>query len=264
MGSATATKRGSKLTPELQQQLTAYFPLVKKMAFDARFKYRKAMPDFTLDDWTSHLTEAACRIAPCWDPGKGVFGTLLKVGLSNIIKNVIRDYMKPDRNRIRGRQQNENELDEQAGLGDVLEEIVSRADFDEAHDLLDEIRSDLRKATKFTNRLALVRDFLRGCNAEWIHRRPSVEIASLLGVTPAIVMRARGLTVKDSEPSPETAPSAPKAANLPQVEDQVAIKEMPASVPPAIMPVPASVPTKHRQRFGLRVRSRRWLVASFC
>ena len=264
MATATATKskRGTKLTPELQEQLTAYFPLVKRMAFDARFKYKKAMPDFTLDDWTSHLTEAACRIAPCWNPEKGLFGTLLKVGLSNIIKNAIRDYLKPERNRIRGRQQNENELDEQAApAGDVLEGIINRADFDEAHGLLNELRADIKRATRHADRLNLVKDFIRGCDPDWLPMRRSEEIASLLGVTVAIVQRARGFGYYTS---PETAPESLMTADRPQVEDQVAIKEMPAFAPPANVPVTTSPPKLNRQRFGLRVRSRRWLVASFC
>ena len=259
MTTATKSKRGTKLTPELQQQLTAYYPLIIKTAQQARQKYRRIIPEINTEDWLGVLTEAACRVAPCWDPSKGVFGTLLKVSLGNIIKNVLRDHTKPERSRVRGRQAYHDEMEETAGPdADVLDSIIARADFDEAGDLLDEIRSDLKQATRHADRLALVRDFLRSCNAEWVHRRPSVEIASLIGVTPAIVMRARGLTVNDPGASPETAPAAPAINDLPQVEDQVKMEPVTA---PAPAPVEASKPRQHRHRFGLRTRPRRWLVA---
>jgi hypothetical protein len=143
---------------------------------------------------------------------------------------------------------------------DILEEIVARGDFDDAESLLDEIRADLRRATRFGDRLALVRDFLKSCDADWLQRRPSVEIAALLGVTPQIVQRARGHGY-DSRPSPETAPESLITADLPQVEAQVKIEPVEALAAPAAAPVATSLPKQYRQRFGVRGRRTRWLVA---
>jgi hypothetical protein len=259
---ATKSKRGSRLTPELQDQITAYYPFIKKTASQARLKYRRSIPEITVEDWLGILTEGSCRIAPCWDPEKGCFGTLLKIGLGNIIKNVLRDYTKPERSKIRGRQSYQEAMDEAPAPGvDILEELVARTDFDEAASLLDEIRADLKRATRFADRLALVRDFLKSCDPDWLQRRPSAEIAALLGVTPAIVMRARGHGYY-SPASPETAPESLITADLPQVEAQVKIEPVEALAVPSAAPVVASTPKRYRQRFGLRQPPRRWLVAS--
>lgn len=258
---ATKSKRGTKLTPELQEQLTAYFPYVKRIAFEARSKYKKSMPEISLDDWVSHLTEWAVWIAPCWQPEKGAFGTLLKIGLGNIVLNLVRDYSRGTSSKTRGKQCWAPMLDEVSTFdGDVADQIISDEETSEARGLLSEIRSDVKKATKRPERLALVRDFLKACDPGWLHKRPSKEIANLLGVTVGLIQRARGFGCDDSEPSPETAPAGPITADLPQVE----VKEMPAFVPPANVPVTTSPPKLNRQRFGLRLRSRRWLVASFC
>jgi len=172
--------------------------------------------------------------------------------------------MKPERHRIRGRQGFEDELDEQAGPdADVLEGIINRADFDEAHGLLNELRADIKRATRHRDRLNLVKDFVTSCDPGWLRGRRSEEIAALLGATVGLVQRARGFGCDDdSESCPETAPESPIADDLSQVEDQVKIEPAAAPVAPAPAPLTASVPAQHRQRFGLRLRSRRWLAAS--
>jgi hypothetical protein len=261
MGSATVSKRGTKLTPELQEQLTAYFPLIKKMAFEARSKYRKIMPDFSIDDWTSHLTEAACRIAPCWNPDKGVFGTLIKVGLSNIIKNTIRDYVKPERARIRSRQEKEDELSRLPGkFQDIPGYLDSSDQINQARSLLSEIRDDIKKATRRSDRLAVVEDFFESCDPGWLRGRPSKAIAVLLECSVAVIRKARGQHgINEEEETPRVSLAGADPVETSPAPSMVTktIPEAPQTISPTPLP---PVPT--RCRYGLQVRRSVWLKAS--
>lgn len=212
MATKTKSRRGETLTPELQEQLTNYFPLVLKMAFNARAKYRKNLPDVTLDDWRSDLTMAAVRIAPCWEPSKGCFGTLIKIGLGNIIKNKVRDYIRRCEMMPMCGQ----------GSGDILhitpgefEDIPQQLDALEtrgqARQLLDEIRDDITNAANHGERLNLVKDFLGSVQPDWLHNRKSREVGELLGCTEILVQKARGV---GPVPAPESPPEAPPAADL--------------------------------------------------
>jgi len=151
--------------------------------------------------------------------------------------------------------------------GDVADQIISDEETSEARGLLSEIRSDVKKATKRPERLALVRDFLKACDSGWLHKRPSKEIANLLGVTVGLIQRARGFGCDDdSEPSPETVPAAPATVNPPPVGAQAEAEPVAVLLAPVAAPAPApvvapSMPRPQRQRFGLRTQRRRWLTA---
>ena len=278
MASRTKSKRGETLTPELQEQLTNYYPLIRKMAFNARAKYRKNLPDVTLDDWRSELTLAAVRMAPCWEPSKGCFGTLIKIGLGNIIKNKVRDYIRRYEMMPRCGQDSGDILHITPGrFEDIPQQLDALETRGEARELLDEVRSDIADATSHGERLDLVRDFLGSVQPGWLHNRKSKDIGALLGCTETLVQRARGIP---ATAAPEPLPEPPVIADLPAPEptpspapeppvrppNRRGKRWTPTHLPPELDPfvekasigaMPAFSP---RRKFGLNQVSRRWLV----
>jgi hypothetical protein len=277
MASRTKSRRGETLTPELQEQLTNYYPLIRKMAFNARAKYRKNLPDMTLDDWRSELTLAAVRMAPCWEPSKGCFGTLIKVGLGNIIKNKVRDYIRRNEMMPMCGQDSGDILHITPGeFADVPQQIDALETRDQARELLDEVRDDIADAASHGERLNLVKDFLGSVQPDWLHNRKSRDIGDLIGATETLVQRARGIP---TTAAPEPQPEAPPAVDLPVVEPEVSpAAEAPSSpsnrgkrwVVPSYLPTeedpftsPATIADRpamqNRRRFGLNQASSRWL-----
>ena len=219
MATKTKSRRGETLTPELQEQLTNYFPLVLKMAFNARAKYRKNLPDVTLDDWRSELTLAAVRMAPCWEPSKGCFGTLIKIGLGNIIKNKVRDYIRRYQMLPMCGQDSGDILHTTPGrFEDIPQQLDALETRDQARQLLNEIRDELANAANHGERLDLVKDFLESVQPDWLRNQKSKDIGALLGCTEVLVQRARGIPTTAAPKSP---PEASPAVDLPVVEPEV-------------------------------------------
>jgi len=85
--------RGSVLTAEEQSYLEAYIPLIKATARRAHLR------GIRIDDLEGELLAYAAHIMPQFDPTRAKLGSLLRVALSNKIKNMIRDSAKKIRYR---------------------------------------------------------------------------------------------------------------------------------------------------------------------
>jgi hypothetical protein len=85
--------RGSPMTAEEQEQLAAYLPLIRATARRAHLR------GIRIDDLEGELIAYACHIMPRFDPTRAKLGSLLRVALSNKIKNMIRDQGKKVRLR---------------------------------------------------------------------------------------------------------------------------------------------------------------------
>ena len=86
-------ERGSRLTREEQDQLAAYVPLIRATARRAHLR------GIRIDDLEGELIAYAVHIMPRFDPTRAKLGSLLRVALSNKIKNMIRDSAKKVRLR---------------------------------------------------------------------------------------------------------------------------------------------------------------------
>ena len=94
-------KRGDKLTPEEQELVTKYLPLIKATA------RRAEQRGIVLDDLEGELVAYTCHVMPRFDPTRASLGSLLRVALSNKIKNMCRDASR----RIRARNDHQESLD---------------------------------------------------------------------------------------------------------------------------------------------------------
>ena len=94
-------KRGDKLTPEEQELVTRYLPLIKATA------RRAEQRGIVLDDLEGELVAYTCHVMPRFDPTRASLGSLLRVALSNKIKNMCRDASR----RIRAKTDHQESLD---------------------------------------------------------------------------------------------------------------------------------------------------------
>jgi hypothetical protein len=109
--------RGSRLTPEEQDQLAAYIPLIKATARRAHLR------GIRIDDLEGELLAYAAHIMPRFDPTRAKLGSLLRVALSNKIKNMIRDSAKKVRYRTdQGERLAEIASEDTAGV-DAVDEL---------------------------------------------------------------------------------------------------------------------------------------------
>lgn len=186
-----ASKRGQPLTPDQAEQLENYWPLIQKMAYEWFHRHRRTMHDWTLEDWRSFFAEKAAHIAPCWEPGRGCFGTLLKVGLPRLGLNAVRDYHRPTRFRVRVLT-NLEDLDSIVPdqSADVLKGLLDCKDQEECRDILTELQESLEATTNRLEQVEIVADFLLGLNPGWLGTQTPRTIANWLGLKPPLAKAA--------------------------------------------------------------------------
>lgn len=110
--------RGSPLTQEERELLERYLPLVRATA------RRAEQRGINLDDLEGELIAYACHVMPRFDPTRASLGSLLRVALSNKIKNMCRDASR----RIWARTDRQESLDALADRSQSDLDQVDEAD----------------------------------------------------------------------------------------------------------------------------------------